>query len=315
MPALLSRTIVKDYPYIVSEINESFPNDFACEGIPLVAAYALLQDWDGFFWHSYTGGHFDWNNIWQQQAYTHHLRISTDPMKMSQMAISGLMFLRGDVQAAQQLIERHIPWEWGLDSVRVKSDKTHSYWLPYLSNRASLVHRVAIADFHADSLRPQEGEVELPTGTIRSDTGELVWEDAPDDGRVLINAPRHQGVIMRAGERSTDNLAVKLETRFAAVQLASLDDLPIAESGSLLLVAAARVANTGMVWQDETRTSIRGGRGDAPTRIEPVRASLTLKGLKGARQVTLQPLDGNGQPCDQPRTAQEKDGSFSLEIN
>lgn len=315
MPALLSRTIVKDYPYIVSEINESFPNDFACEAIPLVTAYALLQDWDGIFWHSYTGGHFDWDNIWQQQSYTHHLRISTDPIKMSQMAISGLMFLRGDVKSAEQLIERHIPTEWGLESARVKMDKSHVYWLPYLPNRVSLVHRVAIADFHADELRPKEGEVEIPSGEIRSDTGELVWEDNPNDGRVLINAPRHQGVIMRAGERSTDNITVKLENKFAAVQLASLDDLPIAESGKLLLVAAARVANTGMVWEDETRTSIRGSRGEAPTRIEPVRAALELKGLKAAKQVTWQPLDGNGLPCDQPRTAVEKNGSFFMEIN
>ena len=94
MPAVLSRVMVKDSPYIVSEINESFPNDFASEMLPLVTAYALLQDWDGIFWHSYTGGHFNWDEIWQSGAISHHLRMSSDPMKMSQMAITGMMFHR-----------------------------------------------------------------------------------------------------------------------------------------------------------------------------------------------------------------------------
>ena len=99
MPAVLSRVIVKDTPYIVSEINESFPNDYACEMLPLVTAYALLQDWDGIFWHSYTGGHFNWDEIWQTNHFAPPA-LERDPMKMSQMAITGMMFHRGDVQAA-----------------------------------------------------------------------------------------------------------------------------------------------------------------------------------------------------------------------
>ena len=229
MPAVLSRVIVKDKPYIVSEINESFPNDFASECIPLVTAYALLQDWDGIYWHSYTGGHFNWDEIWQTPAITHHLRISADPMKMSQMAICGMMFHRGDVQAAQKLIERTMPWNWALDSLRSPSDKSHPYWLPYLPSRVSLVHRTAISDFHASEISPKEGEVVVPQGDIISDTGELLWEITPQDGRVVLDAPRHQAMIMRRGERATELMKIDLRSQFAAIQLASLDDLPIRE--------------------------------------------------------------------------------------
>ena len=315
MPAVLSRVMVKDRAYIVSEINESFPNDFACEMIPLVTAYALLQDWDGIFWHSYTGGHFNWDEIWQANAILHHLRMSADPMKMSQMAITGMMFHRGDVQAARTLIERRMPWKWALESLRTPSDRAHTFWLPYLPNRVSLIHRTVISDFHADEISPKPGEVQVPAGNIASDTGELVWEDNPSDGRVLLDASCHQAVIMRAGERSTGHMKVNLRSKFAAIQLASLDDLPISASKQLLLVAAARVANTGMRWTDETRTSIRGNIGTTPTRIEPVQASLTLRGLSGAKKVSLQPLNGLGQPWGDPIMAQAAGQEFTLELN
>ena len=314
MPAVLSRIIVKDKPYIVSEINESFPNDYAAECIPLVTAYALLQDWDGIYWHSYTGGHFNWDEIWQANAILHHLRISADPMKMSQMAISGMMFHRGDVQAAQKLIERTMPWNWALDSLRSSSDKAHAYWLPYLPTRVSLVHRTVISDFHADAISPKEGEVQIPAGNIISDTHELVWEDNPQDGRVLVDTPRHQAVIMRSGERTTGLMKVNLRSKFAAIQLASLDDLPIRESSQLLLVAAARVANSGMRWTDETRSSIQGNVGSGSTRIEPVQATLTLSGLVGAKGVSLQPLDGCGQPWGNP-VAAAVGTEFVVELN
>jgi hypothetical protein len=318
MVARLSRSPVQGKPYIISEINESFPNDYAAEAIPLMAAYACLQDWDGFFWHSYTGGHFDWDSIWQHQAITHHLRLGADPMKMSQMAAGALMFLRGDVQVAKRTVERRYPYEWVLDSIRIASEKDQPYWLPYLPGRLALVHRTRIAGFQAASIAPAAGEVELPEERIVSDTGELTWEAAPGDGRLLIDTPRHQCVVMRSGHRSTTNMAVDLETRFASVQLASLDDRPIAQARQLLLVAAARVANTGMRWTDATRTSIDplagGATGHPPTRIEPVRAQVTLVGLEDAKSVRLQPLDGCGQHWGEARQARNSGDRYVLTL-
>src|ERR1043165_3144237 len=44
----LSRTAVAGKPYTVSETNHPFPNEYASEGIPILAAYAAFQDWDIF---------------------------------------------------------------------------------------------------------------------------------------------------------------------------------------------------------------------------------------------------------------------------
>ncbi len=53
----LARSAVAGKPYIVSEVNHPFPAERGCEGIPILAAYASLQDWDGIFW--YTLAHED----------------------------------------------------------------------------------------------------------------------------------------------------------------------------------------------------------------------------------------------------------------
>ncbi len=314
LPALLSRTIVKDRPYIVSEINEWYPNDHYCECIPLVAAYASLQDWDGIFWHSYTGGPYPPDRIWQQGAIDHQLRLVNDPVRMTQLAAGALLFLRGDVRAAERTVERRVPHDWALESTRVAMpDEGHPYWLPYLPGRLGLVHRTVLADFHADRVTPTDGEIRLPKGRIVSDTGELVWEEARADGRILVDAPRHQALIMRAGERATSNLGVALATPFAAVQLASLDARPIARADRLLLVAVARAANTGMRWDNERR-SVKGRWGGPPTRIEPVRATVTLRDLEGAIAVRLQPLDGRGRPLGAPRLAAGAGEGFTIEL-
>ncbi len=78
----LSRSAIAGKPYTVSEMNEPFPNDYASEGIPILAAYGAFQDRDGIFWYTFEpkidpkappliGDPFD---------------ISFDPVKMPELA-------------------------------------------------------------------------------------------------------------------------------------------------------------------------------------------------------------------------------------
>jgi len=323
IPTKLSRTLVKGKPYVVSEVNEAFPRDSACEMIPIVTAYGLLQDWDGIMWCKYRG-HYHAGSLmgpgptwsWDTQAVGAYLSMYADPMKMSQLAIGALMWHRGDVQAARGEIERAMPHNWALESLRVKfPDQNHPYWIPYLPGRLSLVHRTVIADFHADRLLPEEGSVVLPQGKIVSDTGELIWENTPDDGRVLIDTPCHQGMVMRAGTRETTNLIIHLQTRFSAIQVASLDEQPLSRTSQMLLVAVSRVANTGQKWEDNTRTRFGSAWGGPPTRIEPVQATLILKNLEGASRALLQPLDGRGQPFEIPLQAHRSEEGFVFHLS
>ena len=223
------------------------------------------------------------------------------------------MFHRGDIKAAEEVVERTVPYEWALESLRSHvSEGGLPYALPYLPGRLGLVHRTAIADFDSAQVSPAEGEVALPEGRIVSDTGELIWEEPPVGGRVFIDAPCHQGIIMRAGQGLTSHMTVDLATPFAAIQLASLDGRPLAEANCMLLVTAARAANTGMKL-NETRTALLDW-GEEPTKIEPVIACLTLIGLANAKAVTVQPLDGCGQPLGIPAQATLTDDGFTTTL-
>ncbi len=98
----LSRTAFVDKPFTCSEVNHPFPNQYACEGIPILAAYAGFQGWDGIVWYS-----FEQKKDPNWQPYVGDpFDMSLDPVKMPQMAAGVLMFVRGDLDAAKQTVER-----------------------------------------------------------------------------------------------------------------------------------------------------------------------------------------------------------------
>ncbi|TFG66634.1 MAG: hypothetical protein E4H27_09765, partial [Anaerolineales bacterium] len=221
-PVQLARSAVAGMPYIVSELNEPFPNDYASEFIPITAAYALLQDWDGLFWFDYGGGATE--DAWQDGTIHSFFSMANDPVKMAQTAVGALFFLRGDVEAAKRTVEQGLTRERIYESYRFNlPDDTYPFTLQYLPGRLALVHRTAIQDFNAPYLVPEDGDLQLPEESIVSDTGELRWENVPENGRFHVDTDRYQAVVGRKGHFETANMIVDLETPFAAVQLISVD--------------------------------------------------------------------------------------------
>jgi hypothetical protein len=113
---------------------------------------------------------------------------------------------------------------------------------------------------------------------------------------VTVDTPRTQALIgfVRSNEKSDSNLAARIDNNFCTILLTSLDEKPIAQSSRLLLVAGGRVENSGQQWNTAgTDVTAWGG---APTLIEQVKGTVTLRGFDGARSIDLQPLDGAGQP-------------------
>jgi hypothetical protein len=307
----LARSRVLGLPYTVSETNQPFPNDYAAEYIPILAAYARLQDWDGIFFYCYGDGGEEGD---ERERISSFFSMRSDPVKMIQTAVGALTFLRGDVQAAQRMVERRLPHDWVVDGLRshLPTD-CYPFSIPHLLGRLALVHQTAVADFHAAALAPAEGEIALPTGEIRSDTGELVWLEGTEGGRVLIDTPRYQAIIGHRGKAATTHLELDLETPFAAVELTSLSQQPLSQAEEILLVTAARVANTEMQWLDAARQSLGANWGEEPTRIEPVSARVMLRNLN-ARQATLSPLDSSGQPVGAAIPLTGTDDAFEVAL-
>jgi hypothetical protein len=299
----LSRSAFAGKPYTVSEVNHPFPSEYAAEGIPILTAYAALQDWDGIFW--YTFEHTD-PREWKNQVVG-HFEMRTDPSKMAEIAAGALAFLRGDVHPARQTVTRSYSKAQVMDSLRLPQSE-RPYFTPGFPQSLPLVHGSHIQTLDG----PPTGRFAVmeSADTIVSDTEELAWRK----GLVTIDTARTQAIIgRRPGQsKSTRNLALDVRNDFAAIVLTSLDGAPISRSHSLLLVTGSRVANTGQQWNDKRTTLVSWG--SAPSLIEPVTGAVTLRNLANSQSVEVAALDGAGCQIGEAVPARKTAAGWEFEI-
>jgi hypothetical protein len=302
----LSRTAFSGKPYTVSEFNHPFPNDWAAEGIPTLAAYGAFQDWDAIIlytfepkkdadWKPYVGDPFD---------------ISLDPVRMTQMATGALTFLRGDVKPALKTIERTYSRDQMLESRRLPRTE-QPYFTPGFPLSLPLEHAVRIRSLEGPATETYPAAAANP---IVSDTRELAWNTTPGSSYVTVETDRTQSLIgfSAADRKPLKNLAATLNTKFAALTLSSLDAQPLARAARMLLTAGSRVSNTNLKWNDaRTRTS---NQGESPSLIEPVTGAVTLRNLQGATGVTAVALDGSGRPLGDPTIAKKTAEGWTLTL-
>lgn len=304
----LSRTATAGKPYTVSEVNHPFPAEHACEGIPILAAYAALQDWDGIFW--YTLAHWPVSDVKNHAAG--HFDLSPDPMKMSQLAAGALLFLRADVRPAAKTFERSYSAEQVLDSLRMPYADSPLF-TPGLPPTLPLVHAMRIGSLSGQTTKDFPPAPQEP---IRSDTGQIAWHRAAEKrGEVVVDADRSQSLIgfcSKNADLATKNLKASLQTPFAALTLSALDDRPIERSSRLLLTVGGRAANAGMEW-NEKRTTLEKW-GNTPVQIEPIEGAATLVNLKDAKAVIYRPLDGVGRPLAEAAPAQKTAAGWSIRL-
>ena len=105
----LNRGRVPGKPFIVTEWNYDSPNEYRCEGPLAMAAYGALQDWDGIICYCFYG---NWGTPWDKVAEADELgmflgseEIFNDPSIICQFPAAAALFLRGDVRAAQHVVD------------------------------------------------------------------------------------------------------------------------------------------------------------------------------------------------------------------
>jgi len=303
----LSRSAVAGKPYTVSETNHPFPNEYACEGIGILAAYSAFHDWDGVF--LYTFEHKD-PKEWTPKM-PRHFEIRPDPVKMTNIAVSALMYLRGDVRPALETIPRSYSMKQVRESIRLPYAE-RPYFTPGFDLSLPLRHTTRIAGFDEQQTQYPKVTVDDP---VVSDTGELCWyRSEKGKGLVTVETEESQAIIgfVKDNNKALKNIAVTAENEFCSIIVTALDAEPIARSESLLLVATARSANQGMTWNQD-RTSLTDW-GSAPTVIEPVNGSVTFRNIRKAKNVEAVPLDGAGKRMGQSIQVKMLDDGFEIPI-
>ncbi len=278
-------------PFGISEWKSTLGNPWQAEAPPIIAAYGMgLQGWD---FSCEFASDFD-----TMRAPLTEFGVDS-PADMGQFPVLARMVYRGDVREGKTISARAVALDdlksgrLGFrDQVRQRGDvKDFSGTVPA---EALAVGRVVV-DFvkRSSPTAPPDLRRYLDPDRkiVRSETGQLVW-DYSDRGFFTIDTPGTQAVVgFAAGrEHTLSNVSIRVDTDFAVVYVSSLDRTrPLMKAASLLVLAVARTANTGMKVTPAARVA---DRGRAPVLIEPVRASIRIR--RGGR-CEVYPLDHDGR--------------------
>jgi len=280
LTAIASSTVAGK-PMISPEFNWPWPIEFRGECLPMMAAYACLQDWDGLLFFAYNG----------ERKHLEHFGSQSDPVRWGQFPAAALLFHRGDVAVARKTI--HVAWS---EAETFAGRRSHREAPISPFRHFTYLSKVR------NTFRPQPktGAAEVVDGATWqapaqkryvSDTGELTLDS--ERRLFTIDTARTKAVVGFVGEQGRVELkgmTVECRNAFAAVMATSLDGKPLGESRRVLLTAVARAENTGQAFTPGKRAIPEKGR--APVLAEPVDARVTLT-VPGP--VAVYPLDPTGK--------------------
>lgn len=302
----LSRSAVSGKPFTVSETNHPFPSRYACEGIPILASYALLQDWDGVFYYTleHTGP-----KAWNEKA-PNPFDLYADPVKMTNMAAAALMFHRGDIRKADSVILRDYSRYEILESIRSDLGEM-PYFTPGFNPVLPLLFRTRIDGFYRE--HKEYSPFEFPDPIV-SQTKELTWFQNNGQGFVSINTPATQALIgfIKNSGKILPHLDVNISNDFASVILSSTDSRIISKADELLLAATAKFELTHMKYNENKTELIQWG--EKPGLIEPVSGNIFIRGIDHVISVELMAIGGDGNRIHVRTIKPDQEGTIHLEI-
>jgi len=283
---------VKDKPFVVSEWNACFPNEYRVEGPLMMAAYANLQDWDGVIQFSFN--HADWTAPMED-----NFDISAWPNVLSQWPAAALLFYRGDVAEARGVLDHAVTQTELYGPLDEDKPIMDSPLIPYITK--------TMINFGSESKGVPDDFAkyhDVKAKKISSDNGELKLDYGK--GVFTINTYKTQAAVgfMKGQTISLGDITVKSNNLFSSIALSSLDNQAISASSKLLLTVSARIENKDQKY-NESKTQLENV-GTAPLLVEPVSAQVTLKRVP--KSITA--LDINGLSV---KTISVRGNSFTVE--
>jgi hypothetical protein len=277
-------------PFTVSEYNHPAPNDYQAECVPMLAAFAALQDWDAVYLFDYHSDRATWNSDKIRGFFS----IASNPAKMAFLPAAATLFLRGDVQPPADECKLCIPEENISEFIMQTGRDFGAAWFSGQRHPAQeyLTRRLSVA------FVPGKGAITVQrTGGGRGSVTPVRWQGGTDQALFTVDSPRSQVMVGFLGGRKVELPGwqvqmAKTANSFAALTLTAMDGQPIRQSRSLLLTAVGKVENKGMQWNAE-RTSVGRNWGTGPTRAEGIPATVSIE--TQARSATVYVLDSAGR--------------------
>ncbi|HEY7157611.1 MAG TPA: hypothetical protein VH575_26885, partial [Gemmataceae bacterium] len=303
---------VIDRPFALSEWIHVYPNVYGAEGPAILAAYGLgLQGWDASYQFQSQAarrvfgdiaGQFPWG-VWEADV----------PTSLGQYPALARMIYRGDVKEGDVISVRRVSSAELAEGRFSFSDKVEQHGDVKLfggsvPSEALAAGRVVVefTDKSQPSLLPDMSRYRRGP-VIRSVTGQLAW-DTSGQGFFTVNTRGTKAVVgfARGKELTLGDVKVRLDSPFASFFITALDrGSDLADGKRALITALARQSNTGFTYFTPDHKVLNNGR--APILLEPVKATVSLKGRPIA---AVNVLDHDGRRTD--RTLPVTEGRFTL---
>ncbi|HET7543270.1 MAG TPA: hypothetical protein VFK05_25525 [Polyangiaceae bacterium] len=231
-------------PFVVSAYAYEH-SAYAAELFPLLIGIAGLQDWDAVFAFAYT----DQTRAYRSARINGPFELSGNPAKLAFASSAAAAFRRGWVSAgaSQNRIELSVPLE--PSSLPYAEDAIASLW-----NERGVSLGVAAIEPLGITLRPGGGEVTASrgarvSGTLGSESGELLWEPQGRHARFSINAPSLAAVCGWVSDSLLEFGSVSLQFHgfspgFACASLLALGGQPLDSAQRVLFSVSGLAQNS-----------------------------------------------------------------------
>jgi hypothetical protein len=292
LPSAFATQRAAGKPFIVTEWNCCWINEFVAEGPLLMAAYGAYQDWGGALQFDYAGG--DWSD-----RISGTFDLGDKPHVLATWPAAARLFLAKHVRPGAT-VEHALAFEDVAQGAAVHEG---------LPGQAGLRHRIAFRVAAEGEAAVTTIRAEAP-GPAAADTGQLQWNG--EAGLVTVDAPQTAGRIgFAAAPVQVGPVTFDLSPEFAVVTVTALDGRALGASEHLLITATARAENSGMVYV-ETKRSARDP-GHAPILMEPVRGTVRIAIAKPVRAAAAYALDSVGERMGHVDVARE-DGAVGVAL-
>ncbi len=298
-------------PFVMTEYDHMFWNQFRYEAGLAMPSYAALQGWDVLCRHSngalvlgYGGSNFN-------EQYIRPYRTALDPVARAGETLSALLFRRGDVaKAAHQVVAQiqDVNNLIGLDTPEPDAVTVMSLMTGFAQGDAALApgavtvgsprqinsETAAVTFLRNNGVLTTENPSAASSGIYASDTGEITLDTMAKQMKIITS---HSEAVAFASVNqpiSLGQLTVWSASGASLFAVSSLDGQTVAESSKLLIVMATNARNTGMTFSDMEQTVV-SNYGALPVEIKVEWVQFSLPTDRAWRISPIN-LDGVVQP-------------------
>ncbi len=285
-------------PYIVTEWQESAPNDYRQGGVLAMGLACALQNWSAIqFGYSHRLGRAAENFAGPLDS---NFDIANQPGMLALWPSVARALARADFAP----LSRGASLRFGQKEVFDPGSKVNA------DGRAALMFKAGL-EFSELASDPIDDAVSqrIKEGWIISDGGQATHH--PGKGQLKIMSPATQGFVgFTQGEViQLPALTVEIKNPYVALVAQALDGLALEKSKRILLSLAGNAVNSGQALTPSGNQLAESGK--APVLLEPIQGKVKFKnGL-----VKVQALDFNGQPQGAPELFEAEGDGPAFEIN